>query len=258
MKQRVKHVIQTGLRRFGYELRRVSPSTDSLVAPPGDWPWGWIRTTHDIGTVIDIGANDGRFAEFLARYFKPSSLYVFEPLRSCLPALQALAADLPNVRVFNLALSDRSGTAPLYENSYPPSTSLFRVGETMRREFPYTAGETPTVVELAQLDDLVDVERLDREILLKVDVQGAEAEVIRGGRAVFAASACVLIEMTFVSMYRGQPLFEDVHDLLHGLGLRLAGVRNQICSTGSGEPLFAHCLYVRDDGRAGRDLEEAA
>jgi FkbM family methyltransferase len=255
----VKHVIQTGLRQVGYELRRVpsAPTARDPATPPPDWPWGWIRATRSIGTIIDIGANDGRFADFLARYFKPASVYVFEPLRSCLPALEALAADLPNVRVFNLALSDRSGTAPLYENSYPPSTSLYRVGETMRREFPFAAGETATVVDLARLDDVVDPALLDRDIFLKVDVQGAEAEVIRGGREVFGASACVLIEMTFISMYHGQPLFEEVHDLLHGLGLRLAGVRNQICSTRSGEPLFAHCLYVRDDRRPRPAVEEA-
>lgn len=248
MRHEVKHIIQSGLRRLGYELRRVPPASGAgSTAPPAapDWPWSWIRATRTIGTVIDIGANDGRYADFLAGYFKPSSLYVFEPLPACLPALRALADSFPDVHIFNVALADRAGRAELYENSYPPSTSLYRVAEAMRREFPYAAGETPTDVEVARLDDLVDVKQLARDIFVKIDVQGAEAQVIRGGRAVFAASAFVLIEMTFVSMYQGQPLFDEVHALLGELGLRLAGMKNQICSTTTGEPLFAHCLYVR-------------
>ena len=38
---------------------------------------------------------------------------------------------------------------------------------------------------------------------------------------------------------------QSADQLLGELGLRLAGMKNQICSTTTGEPLFAHCLYVR-------------
>ena len=96
---------------------------------------------------------------------------------------------------------------------------------------------------------MLPVDTLERDIMIKIDVQGAEDRVIRGGRAVFSAAKIVLIEMSFVPFYDEQPLFEEVHGLLEACGLRLAGFKNQINDPGSGRPLFAHCLYRRPDSR---------
>jgi hypothetical protein len=68
---------------------------------------------------------------------------------------------------------------------------------------------------------------------------------------VLARARCVVIEMSFVALYEGQPQFEEVHDLLVRLGYRLAGLRNHIDSPRSGQPLFAHCLYLRSSGAPG-------
>ena len=104
-------------------------------------------------------------------------------------------------------------------------------------------------MRVARLDDVLDSEQLERDILVKVDVQGVEDRVIRGGRSVFAAARYVLIEMSFVPMYDNQPLFEEVHRQLEELGLRLAGFKDQIGNAETGQPLFAHCLYHRPAAR---------
>jgi len=69
-------------------------------------------------------------------------------------------------------------------------------------------------------------------------------------KAVFSAAKIVLVEMSFVPIYQGQPLFEEVHRLLERCGLRLAGFKNQIEQPQTGQPLFAHCLYHRPDARS--------
>jgi FkbM family methyltransferase len=234
-----KQTVAKTVRRFGYELQRIKDAP----APQPDF-WVWLRQSQQIRTVIDIGANVGEFAAFLFRYFQPNALYAFEPLPSCQSALQARAAVSPNFQVFPLALSDHAGRECFYENSYPPSSSLLRIGDISRQEFPQTSGESPCVVQVALLDSVLRAADLEKNIFIKIDVQGVEDRVIRGGRNVFAAASCVLIEMSFASMYDGQPLFEEVHVLLADLGLRFAGMKNQIAAR-SGQPLFAHCLYVR-------------
>jgi FkbM family methyltransferase len=234
-------LLQSRLRRFGYEFRAI-PSTAARQAPD---LWPWLKDTQGIRTVIDIGAHNGDFAAFLARCFGARTIYAFEPLAAARLELQAKTAAIPELRIFDVALSDSSGSVPFFENSYGPSSSLLRVSEISRREFPETSGEVPTVVRAARLDDVLDADRLERNILIKIDVQGLEDRVIRGGPSVFSAASCVLIEMSFVPMYDRQPLFEEVHSLLVDLGFRFAGIKNQIASRRSGQPLFAHCLYVR-------------
>lgn len=213
--------------------------------PPAADVWSWIRSMTRIATIIDIGANSGDYAEFLDSFFRPKMIYAFEPLASCQAPLRELAGRLPHLEVMQLALADEAGEATFWENDYGPSSSLLHVSDLHKRAFPHTSSESRSTVRLARLDDVLDVARLERDILIKIDVQGVEDRVIRGGRAIFSAAAMVLIEMSFVPMYDRQPVFHDIHVLLDSCGLKLVGMKNQIVDAATGQPLFAHCFYGR-------------
>jgi FkbM family methyltransferase len=206
--------------------------------------WSWLRQICSIKTIIDIGANHGEFAEFLADYFDAEETYVFEPLKLYVPELHNRAKKIANLKIFNVALSNKWDSQDFYQNSYGPASSLLRINDILIQEFPQTTQETKIVVDVAPLDELIEPKSLQQEIFIKVDVQGVEDQVIQGGIKTFSLARCVLIEMSFVLMYKEQPLFEEVHSLLVGLGFRLAGIKNQIVSS-QGQPLFAHCFYLR-------------
>jgi hypothetical protein len=52
-----------------------------------------------------------------------------------------------------------------------------------------------------------------------VDVQGAEAEVLEGGREVLRRAACVVVETPFSPQSEGGSSFTDVQPLLEQAGL---------------------------------------
>lgn len=244
MKMFPRPLIIKALSSIGYELKKIQVPAQVPVPEPFD-PWMWVRETQHIQTIIDIGANTGEFAAYLSSYFQARATYVFEPLNSCGKILEEKAAHIPNFHVFNLALSDHSTEEPLYENSYTPSSSLLHVSERHKAEFPGTDKETPTTVQVRPLDELLDSHALEKNILIKIDVQGVEDRVIRGGQKIFSATQCVLIEMSFELLYEQQASFEEVHALLVELGFRFAGFKNQQLSSRSCQPLQAHCFYVR-------------
>jgi FkbM family methyltransferase len=241
-RRRLVKLAQRRVRRYGYSLVTAPPR--GAGAPVWD-VWDWIRASTRIRTVIDIGANDGSYASYLNEFFSPEVIHAFEPLVEGQAQLTALSRDMPNLRVHHQALSDEAGTATFFRNGYGPASSLLRVSEHSRRAFPETGNESPEHIVTARLDDVLPANSLKRDILIKIDVQGAEDRVIRGGTAVFSAAAIVMIELSFVPIYDGQPLFEEVHALLQACGLRLAGFKNQIDEPQTGQPLFAHCLYHR-------------
>ena len=246
MRTCLRKIVQRRLRRHGYSL---VPVPARRAGAPIWVIWDWLKATADVRTVIDIGANDGAYAEYLDGFFEPAAIHAFEPLPACQEKLRARQARLPRLELHAVALDDRAGEATFYSNSYAPASSLLRISDLARSTFPETEREAPTRVRVARLDDLLDADRLERDILIKIDVQGVEDRVIRGGERVFAAARYVLIEMSFVPMYEGQPLFEEVHAQLGALGLRLAGFKDQIGNAATGQPLFAHCLYHRPDAR---------
>jgi FkbM family methyltransferase len=112
-----------------------------------------------------------------------------------------------------------------------------------------------TSVQTACLDDLVGEEGAD---FLKLDVQGAELDVIRGGRRVTASTLVIETEVEFVKQYRDQPTFADVDRELNELGFSFHtvlgyGTRALKPVVVQGDPLrgvnqwlWADVVYVRD------------
>lgn len=234
------------LNGLGYEIRRVGAG--SAGGSPDMWTW--LRTKGGIKTILDVGANNGEFAEYLSCYFDARQTIAIEPLPGCAAQVRQREKAIRNLTVLECAVSDHEGWATLFENAYAPASSLLPVSSISTDEFPQTAGpQTEVEVAVHRLDDLVDPGSLEEAVLIKIDVQGLEDNVIRGGEKAFRAAKFVLIEMSFVPMYDGQPLFEEVHALLAGIGYRFAGIKNQVDSPKTGQPLFMHCLYINGDGK---------
>jgi hypothetical protein len=82
-------------------------------------------------------------------------------------------------------------------------------------------------VEVRALDDVADP-AWPSPWLLKIDVQGFELEVLRGGVATLPRVAEVYVECSFFELYEGQALADEVIAFLLASGLRLAGVFNLV------------------------------
>jgi FkbM family methyltransferase len=207
-------------------------------------PFPWLKREFRLRTLVDIGANTGEYGGFLARHFEVRRAYFFEPLPSCHAALEEVARHSGG-EIFACALSDQDGSSTFFETQYGPSSSLLTPDAGAVAEFPQNAVCASSEVVLRRLDDVLRDRPIDDDLLIKIDVQGVEDRVIRGGRDAFRRARVVLVEMCFVPFYEGQPLFEEVHALLTEAGLRLAGIHNQIMMPKSGRPAFGHFIYTR-------------
>jgi FkbM family methyltransferase len=198
----------------------------------------WLKRGRTFRTLIDIGANDGRYGEYLRSVFGVSRAIAFEPLPTRTAELRSRGFE-----VHPVALGRERRTAPLIVNRLDATSSLRRLTDAHRREFPEAVEGAEIDVEVVSLDECLPDE-LERDLVIKVDAQGSEADVIDGGRKVFAQASVVLIETGFVPLFSGEGLFGDTHARLSALGFHLAGVKNQHRGK-DGRPLFAHCIYER-------------
>ena len=83
-------------------------------------------------------------------------------------------------------------------------------------------------------------------VMLKIDVQGAELAVLRG-IANLDRIDFVYVELSFVELYEGQPLYADVQRELTARGFALRGAFNQAFTDHFG-PTQLDCLFARVDG----------
>ena len=81
-------------------------------------------------------------------------------------------------------------------------------------------------------------------MLVKIDVQGFEDRVLRGGERTIREAKAIIIETSFVPLYEGQPLFSDIRRQLTGWGFVYAGSVGQIRSRTTGEVLQEDSLFL--------------
>lgn len=122
---------------------------------------------------IDVGAHSGGVLREIVRVAPAGRHIAFEPL----PHLcRALREEFAGVEIREAALSDHGGQAPFARvlNAEPWSGLIART---------LPSGEEPVVEELTVRLEVLD-EALDpsyRPSLIKIDVEGAELQVLRGG-----------------------------------------------------------------------------
>jgi FkbM family methyltransferase len=195
--------------------------------------------------VVDVGANVGQFA-LVARHLWPrAQILSFEPLPQAAAQLRAVFAGDPRFECRPLALTDHTGTEAFHVTSHDDSSSLLPVAERQVEEFA-TDGVAVLEVETARLDDAVPAADLPAgPILLKLDTQGTELDVLRGGTAVLARTSHVVVEVSFVELYQGQADAADITRFLVEHGFDLQAAYDVKTSRRTGEPLQADLVFAR-------------
>jgi FkbM family methyltransferase len=206
----------------------------------------WLKGSYSFATLLDIGANDGEHGGFLARYFGMRRAYFFEPQPRYAGSLRRVAERIGSAEVFQVAIGDSDGDAELHAMANPASSSLLPPQQSALGEFPQHLVQDRVRVPVRRLDSLLADRALEDDIFIKMDVQGFEDRVIRGGHLAFQRARAALVEMSSVPLFEGQVLFEEVHALLVACGLRFAGIKNQVMMPTTLRPAFAHCVYVRN------------
>lgn len=84
------------------------------------------------------------------------------------------------------------------------------------KHFPTIAFEESVIVQCFTLDEIFDAEGLEKIDLLWVDIQGAEREMIMGGKEALARTRFCFMEAEEVEMYSGQALKPELIALLDG------------------------------------------
>jgi FkbM family methyltransferase len=133
------------------------------------------------GTALDIGANHGVYSYFMVRHF--DQVVAFEPQPACVETLETWAKGRVDVR--QVALSDQAGEGQL---TIPVKSGVPLTGYA-RLDGAVDGVRSQLAVRLERLDD----QGLDDVRFIKIDVEGHELSVLRGGEALLRRDHPVLL-----------------------------------------------------------------
>jgi hypothetical protein len=134
-----------------------------------------------------------------------------------------------------------------YHVDHPSSSSFLPATQLHRSLAPSSSREEAISVDVATLDGLVaqGLVELEPEVLIKLDVQGFEERVIRGGRETFRKAAACIVEICLDSLFEGQPRFTDILGSLTELGFGFAGNLEQFAGE-DGHVSVMDAVFVRE------------
>jgi len=144
------------------------------------------RTLAADSTCVDVGCHTGSILREMLHYSPQGTHYAFEPI----PALyQNLVAAFPNVKLYNLALSNVAGETTFQHVTSNPGYS----GLKQRRYDRPNEIIEQIQVRTELLDHIVPADVTIR--LMKIDVEGAELQVLEGaGETVRRCRPIVIFE----------------------------------------------------------------
>lgn len=175
--------------------------------------------------MYDVGARYGihyLYTELLK--YKNFSVIGFEPDEE--EASKLNENNISGIRqTFPVALAESEGTRTIYITKHPGCTSLYPPNTKLVSN--YLISDLFEIVDTASvntisLDAFIDKFEVAKPDYLKLDIQGAEYEVLKGGTKALTNNVLgIFLETHLQEIYIGSPLFFDIHTLLTNLGFKL-------------------------------------
>jgi FkbM family methyltransferase len=130
----------------------------------------FLPFVDDVQVVFDVGANCGATSVHLARHYPNAAVHSFEPGSTARAYLERNTARFPKVRVHPIGLYSADQETPLYLGDGD-------IGMASIEQRGVNLGESE-LVRLRAGGAWAEEHGIDRIDVLKVDVEGAEVEVI--------------------------------------------------------------------------------
>ncbi|MEI6493982.1 MAG: FkbM family methyltransferase [Verrucomicrobiota bacterium] len=170
--------------------------------------------------IYDVGANIGQFALSAANIWPGVPIFSFEPVPSAFGELVKLAARYPAIHPIPMALGAEAGTAVMHVTNQTQSSSLLKLHRNHLEMYPEIRESETREVQVGTLAAQLNAISSPPPRLLKLDVQGFEAAVIRGAEESLKEFRWILLETATRPMYKGEVLFGELCEILAAQGFR--------------------------------------
>jgi FkbM family methyltransferase len=198
---------------------RADESIVTASAPPAPVDTHWLRLAFlqnrgwQAGQVLDVGAHKGHWSTVLHSVFPTAQPFLIEADRRHEPSLRATG--------FPYHIGPVGAQAGMVDFHTLADPSLTQ-GASIYREntLIYQNNGTTVPLPMLPLDEVVATMGCDAVNFIKLDVQGAEIEVLKGATRVLATHPVdfILAELSLIPFNHGAPLAHQVIAYVADLG----------------------------------------
>lgn len=167
---------------------------------------GLQRSGINPNGILDIGANMGEFSQFCKRLWSDTNILMIEGNDNCEDDL--IRTNLP----YKIALL---GDDNKKVNFYINKENMKCTGSSYYKEVTHHYDNCIVMEkELIKLDDMIK----DSFDIVKIDTQGSELDIIKGGLNIIKSAKYVILEVATKQYNQGAPLFDEVVSYMKSIG----------------------------------------
>jgi len=179
--------------------------------------------------IIDVGAFEGFPGDTtptFAEAFPDNTIYAFEPFTESYSKLVINMKKYKNVKTFNLALSDKVDKGTLYVSAESHSSSLLQNNDqaldNLKSEYSKAIHSVKKeTVDILTLDEFASQSNIGMVGILKIDTQGTELSVLKGGSEVLKNTVLVVAESGNHDVYKNSTKYYELDQYLRENGFIL-------------------------------------
>ena len=197
---------------------------------------------------VDVGAAGQLFPSWKKIV---NLLYVigFEPDKD---AFEKLKKKINNSQgeVYNTALSNSKSLKKIYCCLDSEKSSLYRPNFDFLKQFKNPERYSIKKIQTIKTDT-IDNQKINNADFLKLDTQGSELDIIKGGKFFLRKCLGIEVEVEFQKIYKNQPLFGDINNILEKNGFEFVDFTEKTYWSYSNDNLagskliFANALYLK-------------
>jgi len=178
---------------------------------------------------------------------------LFEPDRDAFE--QLIKKKRENDLILNSALSDKEKEIVFnicnwqqVSSIYEPNMDILRLYKNPQR----WEIKKKITMKTFPLNDVLKKNSISEIDFMKIDTQGSELEILKGGTDYLDRIIGLEVESEFIEIYKNQPLFPEVDKFIQSNGFKLIDMRRTFwkrnigsSSMNKGQLIFADLLYMR-------------
>lgn len=178
----------------------------------------------NIDLVIDVGANEGQFAQSIREIQFKGEIHSFEPVEKTFDVVRELSNSDPNWFCYKLAMGAETETKQINVAKSSVFSSLHTPSSFGKKRFRGAAMTSKETINMTTLDERFGSKRFQQNrLLLKTDTQGFDLQVLKGARGILNQVKVIICELSLQPIYNDIPNYTEMLEFLAEAGFQPTG-----------------------------------
>ena len=206
-----------------FYLRGIYPSVEHISTLK------YVLKETNIDAFLDVGSNKGQFTLAIQSLKFKKNIYAFDPLVSSSISFNFLTKNYKNIEFYKYAISDLCKIEKINIPNNEDSSSLLEITNYQKNFFGtsnFFTYQKINVITLNQWFKNNNIKHFNNGFL-KIDVQGLEINVLRGGEDLLDKFKYIYIELSFKEFYKSQILGWEIINFLENKKFKY--IRSENC-----------------------------